>query len=95
MTSVAAACMRELSANEIDAVAGGYFNGVTGTNIDAAFLPAGADFGVRSVSGGGVTLINAGDRNPRQDQINAQLRAAYAANPDIPRGQVYADFFLL
>jgi hypothetical protein len=76
---------RELTSDEIESISGG-----TGTLTTAQSISQ----PVRSFSEF-LGFINAGDRDPRQHLINAQLQAAYAANPGVPRGQVYADFFLL
>jgi hypothetical protein len=78
--------LRELTSDEIESTSGGIGTLVEGR--DTVVAP------VRSVSEF-LGFINAGDRDPRQHLINAQLQAAYAANPGVPRSQVYADFFLL
>jgi hypothetical protein len=75
---------RELASDEIESVSGG---------IGSLILPHTLSAPV--FSGEFLGFINAGDRDPRQHLINTQLQAAYAANPGVPRGQVYADFFLL
>ena len=76
--------LRELSSTEIDVVAGGF--------PDAQLFGPGSNI---TFGAGPVTRENGNDRQANANLINARLQAAYAANPDVPRSQVYADFFNL
>jgi hypothetical protein len=76
--------LRELASDEIETISGGVGSLILPNTLSAPVF-----------SGEFLGFINAGDRDPRQHLINSQLQAAYAANPGVPRIQVYADFFNL
>jgi hypothetical protein len=84
--------LRSLTLEELENVSGGFAN-VTFTGTATPFTDR-AGFSVVGAIGPG-NFVNANDRSPQQHLINARLLAAYAANPDVPRSQVYADFFNL
>ena len=79
--------MQTLNSIEIALVCGGDTGSlIPGYTTQTSPVSSGSSFG---------GFINGGDRDPNQARINAQLAAYIAANPDVPRGQAYADFFNL